>query len=209
MTRHQIADALDLNYDYVNKAFQEAEEEHPELKFKDSTANTSIGDAKDYPLDMVFTGLSYLRNGKGLSELEKAIIKDEFTMRKPKIAKAIGIPGTEEFLEVIKRYPKKKCCSTCAYCIKSSIRNNKAASKPFCNYWERFLYKIKADPYKDYCKIWEYSNKEPLIFYTNDSPTNVDIYGNVINEVMGVDVSNFKSDGQGLVTDIGLDLSED
>ena len=78
MTRKQIAEALDLHYDYINKAFQKAEEEHPELGFKDHTMNTSIGDGKDYPLDMVLLGLSYLRNGQGISDLEKAIIEIHF-----------------------------------------------------------------------------------------------------------------------------------
>ena len=67
--------------------------------------------------------------------------------------------------------------------------------------------RIKANPYKDHCNQWEASNREPLIFYTADSPTNVDIYGNVKNEVMGFDISNFgKPSGKEikLVTDIGL-----
>lgn len=204
MTRQQIADSLEICLEYVNSCFQVAQKEHPYLEH-DSKDNKK-GCGTDYTLEEVLLAMSYFRDGKGLSDLEKAIIEDEFTMRKPEV-KAIGIPGTEEFIEKIKKYPKKKCCSTCAYCTKSTIRNSKPVPKPYCNLWDRYLNKIHADPYNDYCRQWEYSNKEPLIFYAHNSPTNVDIYGNVKNEVMGFDVSCFgKSDGSvKLVTDIGLE----
>ena len=87
------------------------------------------------------------------------------------------------------------------------MRNRKPVMKPYCNLWKRFLHRFNADPYNDYCKQWEYSDKEPLIFYTHDSPTNVDIYGNVRNEVMGFDISEFgkeTSDTVRLVTDMEI-----
>ena len=209
MTRQQIADCLGKHIVKVNNAFQAAIKEHPELDIEDKTFNATLGIGKDYTLEQILIAMSYFRDGNGLTELEKAMLEDEFTMRPAPKAKAIGISGTEEFLERLKNRKKLKCCATCAYCIKSSVRNNKPTLKPYCNLWDKFLHIIKADPYKDHCRSWEYSNKEPLIFYAADSPTNIDIYGNVKNEVMGFDVSCFgkKSDGEvKLVTDVGLDV---
>lgn len=208
MTRQQIADAIKKDIAAINRAFTDARKEHPELDIDDKTFNPSLGKGKDYTLEQVLLAMSYFRDGKGMTELEKIMIEDEFTMRPIQLAKAKGIPGTEEFLERLKNRKKLKCCATCIYCLKSAVRNNKPTLRPYCNLWDKFLHIIKVDPYKDHCRSWEYSNKEPLIFYTADSPTNVDIYGNIKNEVMGYDVSNFKKESESkvrLVTDIGLD----
>ena len=207
MTRQQIAESLDLHINYINSAFEAAIKEHPELDIYDCAKNNKKGMGADYTLEQVLLAMSYLRDGRGISEIERIMLTEDFTMRPPEKVKAIGIKGTEEFLRKIKNYPKKKCCSTCSFCTKSTMRNRKPVLKPYCLLWERFLHRLNADPYNDYCRQWEYSGKEPLIFYTHDSPTNVDIYGNVKNEVMGFDVSEFgkKSDGEiRLVTDVGL-----
>ena len=207
MTRQQIAESLDLHINYINTAFEAAIKEHPELDIYDCAKNNKKGMGADYTLEQVLLAMSYLRDGRGISEIEKIMLSEDFTMRPPEEVKAKGIKGTEEFLRKVKNYPKKKCCSTCSFCTKSTMRNRKPVLKPYCLLWERFLHRLNADPYNDYCRQWEYSGKEPLIFYTHDSPTNVDIYGNVKNEVMGFDVSEFgkKSDGEiRLVTDVGL-----
>lgn len=207
MTRQQIAESLDLHINYINSAFEAAIKEHPELNIYDCAKNNRKGIGADYTLEQVLLAMSYLRDGRGISEIEKIMLSEDFSMRPPERIKAIGIKGTEEFLRKVKNYPKKKCCSTCSFCTKSTMRNRKPVLKPYCLLWERFLHRLNADPYNDYCRQWEYSGKKPLIFYTHDSPTNVDIYGNVKNEVMGFDVSNFgkKSDGEiRLVTDVGL-----
>ena len=206
MTRKQIAESLGFDILYINITFEKAMKEHPELIIEDETMNRKLGIGIDYTLEQVLLGMSYIRNGKGLTELEKIQLEEDFTMRTNEV-KAIGIPGTEEFLEHLKNRKKLKCCATCSYCIKSTIRSKTFTLKPFCNLWERFLHVMKADPYKDHCRQWEYSGKEPLIFYTRESPSNLDIYGNVKNEVMGFDVSNFKKESNSktrLVTDIGV-----
>jgi len=207
MTRQQIAESLDLHINYINSAFEAAIKEHPELDIYDCAKNNRKGMGADYTLEQVLLAMSYLRDGRGISEIEKIMLSEDFSMRPPEKVKAIGIKGTEEFIRKVKNYPKKKCCSTCSFCTKSTMKNRKPVLKPYCLLWERFLHRLNADPYNDYCRQWEYSGKEPLIFYTHNSPTNVDIYGNVKNEVMGFDVSEFgkKSDGEiRLVTDVGL-----
>ena len=209
MTRQQISETLSLHINYINSAFESAIKEHPELNIHDCSLHNQKGKGADYTLEQVLLALSYLRDGKGISELEKIMIKEDFSMRPPEKAKAIGIKGTEDFLKKVANFPKKKCCSTCSFCTKSTMRNRKPVLKPFCKFWERFLHRLNADPYNDYCRQWEYSGKEPLIFYTAESPANLDIYGNVKNEVMGFDISEFgkKSDGEvRLVTDEGLSL---
>lgn len=209
MTRQQISETLDLHINYINSAFESAIKEHPELDIHDSSLHNQKGKGADYTLEQVLLALSYFRDGKGISELERIMIEEDFSMRPPEKARAIGIKGTEDFLKKVANFPKKKCCSTCSFCTKSTMRNRKPVLKPFCKFWERFLHRLNADPYNDYCRQWEYSGKEPLIFYTAESPTNLDIYGNVKNEVMGFDISEFgkKSDGEvRLVTDIGLSL---
>lgn len=208
MTRQQIAESLDLHINYVNSAFEAAIKEHPELDIRDFSVNNKKGLGMDYTLEQVLLAMTYLRDGKGITELERITIEEDFSMRPVEKVKAKGIKGTEEFLEKVKNFPKKKCCSTCAFCTKSTMRNRKPVLKPYCRFWDRFLHRLNADPYNDYCRQWEYSEKEPLIFYTHDSPTNLDIYGNVKNEVMGYDISCFgkKSNGEvSLVTDIGID----
>ncbi len=206
MTRQQIADTLDCHINYIHSAFEAAIKEHKELNLY-TPSNNQKGMGIDYTLEQVFLALSYLRDGKGLTDLEKLMIEEDFSMRQKEEVKAIGIDGTEEFLKKVKNYPKLRCCSTCAYCAKSTMRNKKPTQKPYCKFWERFLHRLNANPYKDYCRQWEYSYKKPLVFYKTNSPTNVDIYGNQRNEVMGFDVSCFgkKSDGETrLVTDIGI-----
>lgn len=154
--------------------------------------------------------MSYARNGDGITEYEKAVIKDCFTIRPPSKLKGIGIDGTEEFLWQVKNFPKKKCCSTCSRCARSAIRNSRPVMRAYCLYWKRFLYMMKANPYKDYCAQWEFSDRKPLVFYKKDSPVNVDIDGNTVNEVMGYPLERFgrkKSKDVRLVTDIGLDIS--
>lgn len=212
MTRQQIAESLDLHINYINSAFEAAIKEHPELDIYDCVKNNKKGMGADYTLEQVLLAMSYLRDGRGISEIEKIMLSEDFSMRPPEKVKAIGIKGTEEFLRKVKNYPKKKCCSTCSFCTKSTMRNRKPVLKPYCLLWERFLHRLNADPYNDYCRQWEYSDKEPLIFYTHDSPTNVDIYGNVKNEVMGFDVSEFGkriSSEVRLVTDVGMDVLPD
>ena len=209
MTRQQLAECLGMHINYINNAFEVAIKEHPELDIHDCSLHNQKGCGTDYTLDQIFLAMSYFRDGNGISEIEKIIIEESFTMRPKKKLKAIGIKGTEEFLEKIKKRPRKKCCSTCSFCTKSTMRNRKPVLKPFCKFWERFLHRLNADPYNDYCRQWEYSGKEPLIFYTAESPANLDIYGNVKNEVMGFDISEFgkKSDGEvRLVTDEGLSM---
>ena len=215
MTRQQIAESLDLHINYIHEAFESAIKEHPELDVYDASEHNKKDCGVDYTLEQVMLALSYLRDGNGLSEVEKILIEEDFSMRPPEKAKAKGIEGTEEFLKKVANFPKKKCCSTCAYCTKSSMRNRKPTMKPYCNLWERFLHRLKndkgktTDPYNDYCNQWEYSGKEPLIFYTHDSPTNLDIYGNTKNTVLGFDMSCFgkkaKEDVK-LVTDVGFDI---
>lgn len=215
MTRQQIADSLGVCVAYINYAFEAAIKEHPELNIYTPSKHNQKGHGVDYTLEQVLLGLSYFREGHGISELEKQNIIDDFTMREPEKPKAIGIKGTEEFLKRIARYPRRQCCSTCSYCTKSTMRNKKPVLKPFCLLWDRFLHRLNANPYTDYCKQWEYSKREPLIFYTADSPTNLDIYGNVKNNIMGFSLDNFGKESGGevrLVTDKGIGkipLSED
>ena len=117
MTRQQIADAIKKDIAAINRAFTDARKEHPELDIDDKTFNPSLGKGKDYTLEQVLLAMSYFRDGKGMTELEKIMIEDEFTMRPIQLAKAKGIPGTEEFLERLKNRKKLKCCATCIYCL--------------------------------------------------------------------------------------------
>ena len=207
MTRQQIAESLELHINYINYAFEAAIKEHPELDIHDPSLHNQKGKGADYTLEQVLLAVSYLREGKGITEIERITLEEDFSMRPPEKVKAKGIEGTEEFLEAVARNPKKKCCATCSFCIKSTMRNRKPVQKPYCQLWKRFLHRLKADPYNDHCRQWEYSGKEPLIFYTHDSPVNVDIYGNTNNKVMGYDISNFgkkSSNKIKLVTDVGL-----
>ena len=205
MTRNQLANSTDIRIEYINLAFKEAYKVRPELKKEKDD---------DYTLEEILFAMKFLRNGKGMSELEKAFLEEDFTMREPEPAKAIGIDGTEEFVRKVKNFPKKKCCATCSYCTKSTVRNNKPILFPYCLYHERYIHLMNRknsgkgiDVYNDYCFAWEYSNKEPLIFYKGDSPTNLDIYGNVKNEVMGFDVKEFgKKSESGLITDLGMEI---
>lgn len=208
MTKQQIAEALNMGLNTVNIIFETAFIDHPDLRIYNRQINNRKGYAIDYTYEQVLTAMAYAHSGKGLTPLEKILLEEEFSMRKPEEAKAIGIDGTDEFLDEIEIKPKKKCCSTCVYCTKSTIRNRRTTLRPYCNLYQKLLKTFGANPYNDYCRQWKYSEKPPLIFYKDDSSSNVDIYGNVKNTVMGIDVKNFKSksDKKGrLVTDAGID----
>lgn len=204
MTRKQIAEALDIHINRVHEAFELCGKYHPEIKEKSSTYKNNC--ACDFTLDEVLLAMSYYHSGNGLTNIEVCLIKENFTMNK-KVNKAEYIKGTEEFLRKVRNFPKSRCCSTCIYCTKSYMRNKKPVYRPFCKFWERFLNMMGVNPYKDWCKQWEFSKNEPLVFTTDTSISNIDINGNVRNEVLGFDVSNFHSKTEKeikLVTDIGL-----
>lgn len=208
MTRKQVAELLGIHIQIVHEAFESCGKSHSEIKEKSALYNGHK--SVDFTIEEVLLAMSYARQGKGISELEKCILKDEFsTYESEKCQKSFGIDGTQDFLRIIKAFPKKKCCSTCSFCVKAYMRNKKPIAKPYCNLWDRFLNKINANPYKDWCVQWEYSNREPLIFFSSEEPCNLDFNGNVKNEVMGFDISNFhsKSDGEAkLVNEIGVVL---
>lgn len=212
MTREQIARSLDRSAQWVFDAFQMAQREHPELKeTTERTMDPQHNKGADYTLDEVYLAMSYARDGKGISDFEKEILRDDFSMRPPKKLKAIGIKGTEEFLEKVKNFPKKKCCSTCVFCTKMTMRNRKPVMRPYCNFHHRFLHRINANPYMDWCKQWRYSNTEPLVFYTAESPKNVDLDGNPVKKIMGINFDKFnkaKEKRITLVTDIGIDMRD-
>lgn len=210
MTRKQIAEILGLHIQVVHSAFELCGKEYSEIKEKSATYNGHK--PVEFDLEEVLLAMSYARDGKGISELEKCILQDSYSEPKKNETKKFGIEGTVEFLKKIKNYPKKKCCSTCSFCVKACMRNRKPVAKPYCNLWNRFLNKINANPYKDWCNLWEYSNKEPLIFFEAGQPSNLDITGNIKNEVMGFDVSNFHSNSREkgtLVNEIGISSLED
>lgn len=210
MTRKQIAEVLGIHIQIVHDAFEQCGKSHPEIKEKSASYNGHK--AVDFSIEEILLAMSYARCGKGISNLQECILKDEFQRYRPKeTTKDFGIKGTQDFLEKVKNFPKKKCCSTCTYCVKAYMRNRKPVAKPFCNLWNRFLNKINVNPYKDWCVQWEYSDQEPLVFFTSEEPCNLDSNGNIKNEVMGFDISNFhsKSDGEiRLVNEIGIDIGE-
>ncbi len=206
MTRKQVAELLGIHIQIVHEAFESCGKSHPEIKEKSALYNGHK--AVDFTIEEIILAMSYARQGKGISELEKCILKDEFpNYKSKKCQKKFGINGTQDFLRKIKVFPKKKCCSTCAFCVKACMRNKKPIAKPYCNLWNRFLNKIYANPYKDWCEQWEYADREPLIFFSSEEPNNLDFDGNAKNEVMGFDISNFHSKSNGeikLVNEIGV-----
>lgn len=208
MTRKQIAESLGIHIQIVHDAFERCCKVHPEIKEK--AGAYSRNKAAEYTIDEILLAMSFARDGKGISRIEQFLLREDFKKIKPETP-ALGIDGTEEFLRKVRNFPKKKCCSTCAYCVKAFARNRKPVAKPYCKIWSRFLNRINVNPYKDWCKQWEYSGTEPLVFFKAEEPANLDMNGNVKNEVMGFDISNFHSHSDGeirLVNEIGIDIDD-
>ena len=67
------------------------------------------------------------------------------------------INGTDKFLSDIKIHPNKKCCATCIYASGKAMRKARPFLKPYCSKFGKFIHKIPANPYDDYCVNWEKS----------------------------------------------------
>lgn len=155
MTQREIAELLGMDKDIVKYYFQQARAICPSIADKSKTYNNT-GLAIDYTLEEVITALNMSRNGLSLAARE--ILEQEF-INPTGPARDIYywtkyIQGTEDFNKALEENNKVKCCSTCAYCF---ARAKKTRHHPFCSFYNSYLTRLKADPYKSYCTTYEYS----------------------------------------------------
>lgn len=155
MTQREIAELLGLEKDAVKHLFQQARAICPSIAEKSKTYHNT-GLSIDYTFDEVITALNLSRNG--LSLAAKEILEQEF-IDPVKPARdlylwAKYIKGSEEFHNELEKNNKLKCCSTCVYCFS---RVMKTKHHPFCSFYNSYLSRLKANPYKSFCSTYEYS----------------------------------------------------
>ena len=103
----------------------------------------------------------------------------------------ITIRGTNEFIENFKSNKYIQCCNTCKYL--KGMKEAFGMPKPFCNVYKNYLYKFKANVYKDYCTSYEYIElPKPRKWYKDNAPKNLNIFGDT-NTVNGIDKNIFLS----------------
>ena len=201
MTKPEIERLLNLSVSTVNQLFIDAGRENGAIKYKlDHTSGSFIA---DFTLDEVIYAMSLRKRSD--NEVERFIIKEGFIdhgnkpVPKGKVPSLEPIDGTEEFLKAVSRYPKKRCCATCSFVTSKTKKNSKPVYKPYCKLYGRFLFRMKANPYKSWCDSWEYSGKKAMVWYKSGRPDD--------GKLLGYDRSVFKSvdrsDGR-LVNEVGI-----
>ena len=176
MTKPELEKLLGVVRNTINPLFIQASEHNSSIKFKLSHVSKSY--IADFTLTEIMEAMSFYRNGKGLSDIEKMQIEEGFIdhgnspVYKGKDKRIIPYEGTKEFIRAVKIYPRKRCCSTCAFCKRKMKSGSRPVWKPFCNLYSKFLFRMNANPYKSYCDSWEYSGLEPMIWYKNGMPDN-------------------------------------
>ncbi len=91
------------------------------------------------------------------------------------IRKSPYVRGMKKFISTCKKYPQKKACGNCVYCVPSTRRNEDSYRMiPFCTFYNRFLgrtylnkrgKKVQVDIFNDWCETWE--KGEIKLWYIN------------------------------------------
>ena len=155
MTQKEIAELLGIRKDLVKYLFQQARAISPSIAEKSKTYHNT-GLSIDYTLEEAITALNLSRNGLSLAARE--ILEQEFVdpvgSARDRNAWSRYIDGSEEFQNELEKNNKQKCCSTCVYCF---ARVKKTRHHPFCSFYNSYLSRLNANPYKSFCSTYEYS----------------------------------------------------
>lgn len=93
--------------------------------------------------------------------ITRQIIKENFNECKDSDS-TVFIDGTEKWFEYYKTHPNAKCCNTCSYITGKRIHNRDKYVRPYCNLFNVFLYKMKANVYWQWCGSYDKSELLPV-----------------------------------------------
>lgn len=167
MTKSDIVGITGIHRSDVNKAFVAASRFMPSIRMKTNKCRRRGGRGQaDFTLEEVLFAAKYLRRGKGLTELEEAMVREVYTHPESDVALTNPwhgyLKGTDEFVENLGGLGKS--CAICEYCV---ARKRHRLYKPFCNFYHSFL--RGKSPYTTYCKTFSRS-QTALLFRTNGPP---------------------------------------
>lgn len=170
MTKKDIVQITRLHRSDVNKAFVKASETMPSIKYKSNKCKRkgSKGQA-NFTLEEILHAIQFLRNGKGVTDLELTMIKELYNPPETDIALTNPwqgyIKGTERFME--KLTENTKCCAVCDYCV---TKKQGTKYKPWCNLYSMQITWKRRSPYTAFCESFSKSSSV-LLFRTNGPAT--------------------------------------
>lgn len=183
MTKKEIARLFGYREEYVGSLFDEAAKTHETIKAK--RGHYSKMKAIDYTLEECLYAMSFLKVWNPMMKqylVENFIKRDgmyyDRTKENIKLSK-----DAKDFMYLNKRWFNYQVCNNCAYCVPKQLNHAGSKDHPFCSFYEVFLYKIKANVYKDRCQSWKKTEREPRIW---ELPRKVE------KKIIGIEVSRFK-----------------
>ncbi len=167
MTKSDVVDITGLHRSDVNKAFVAASQVMPSIRMKTIKCRRrgSRGQA-DFTLEEVLVASKYLRGGRGLTELEEAMVREVYAPPVSDVALTNPwqgyIKGTDNFVANLDG--RTRSCAVCEYCVAKKRGN---VYKPFCNLYHMSLQ--GRSPYTSCCKTFSRS-QTAMLFRTNGPP---------------------------------------
>ena len=194
MTKREIAELFGYCEEYIHKIFRDAAKTDDLLSknLKAKNNHSTKMNTIDYSLDECIYACRRVFNPMQMQYLrENFIYRSEMYKSKYKKKKIAISDKAKKFLWVYIKANGKRCvCATCTYLIARKPNMNGRRFTPYCNLYNRFIYRTKIDIYNNRCPSYEWSNKPPLIF-NKSGIANIDIFGNVEKTTLGINNSTF------------------
>jgi hypothetical protein len=123
---------------------------------------------KDYTLDESM----YIARLCVDTKITEQLIIDNYKKTKNE-CKEYFIEGTEKWFRYYETHKNAKCCNTCSYLMGKRIRNRDKYLRPFCNLYNKFIYKIGGNVYWQWCKSYDKSALPPVKWKKNNYISNI------------------------------------
>ena len=94
------------------------------------------------------------------------LIRDNYKEKENK-KENVYIDGTEKWFKYYETHKNAKCCNTCSYLMGKRITNRDKYLRPFCNLYNKFIYKIGGNVYWQWCPSHEKSELSPVKWKKN------------------------------------------
>lgn len=182
MQTQELIKIIKINYYTLKKAMEKAAEKYPTILVKKDS----------YKAD--FSKEEALEIAKNCGANNLKLIYIEENCKDALMPDGYKKSGTNEFLEKWKENHKIKCCNTCISLIGKKTSNS-SIPIPYCTLYGRYLKRMSAKVYEDYCSSWVYNNSEkPKIWLKPNAPNNLNQYGEVgfVNGISNKDFKNRK-----------------
>ena len=98
--------------------------------------------------------------------ITEQLIRDNYKEKENK-NESIYIDGTEKWFKYYESHKNAKCCNTCSYLIGKRITNRDKYVRPFCNLYNKFIYKIGGNVYWQWCSSYEKLELSPVKWKKN------------------------------------------